>query len=685
MASEHIASIGLLRLPSVNAETLPDFILMKFSDHETSVKVGRTSTNDIIFNFQFVSSLHMALQLSDDMKLKITDYSSNGTYLNNRKIGRTNSVIGQQGDCLSICVAELSFVKYEIQIDREKVDMLTSKFSKSNAAPTSESNLSISNTVSNIEKDKDFFMVRNISSTVMSFIPASSSKNAHILLSPDVIIENDFGGGFEDGPQSNHVVNTDPADSSSSIHRHPYTDDYEIGDCLGEGGFSKVYKATHKRTGEVVALKVLLNPDKYTQVPSHDEIEILRSIKHAAIVSLKGVYENENGKVVAIAQEFVNGGELFQKIISKNKFEEEKAKGLFRQLLHAIAYLHRKGIIHRDLKPENILLSMSLVNNEKRYRVKITDFGMSKMMNKLPVSGSTSSSSSTTVTPSSEAGFDSSNLDTSSEGVVSPRLAGKSDLLVVSTRVTTMNEAQVGTLQYLAPELRLLQDKFFQNLDTEEDVVKSLKEWRSKVRAKYGVPKPGAVGAARVSGTPGTATTPSSSSKKRSREDVFNPLLDVEHPISPKHIYFNEEAPLLPSDEDIAVIAKVKKNGYTGKVDSWSLGVVLYVLLSGSMPFYGEEDVRRGNGKVETRIAPGRAPFLQQTLCGWLVVSGPLWDDISLEAKDLVLGLLEPNPEKRLDVEAALLHPWLQRLPMSKRKTSSESLSFQTDAKKLRF
>ena len=52
-------------------------------------------------------------------------------------------------------------------------------------------------------------------------------------------------------------------------------------------------------------------------------------------------------------------------------------KSVSRQLLHALNYIHHNGIVHRDIKPENILVS-----SKEPFTVKLSDFGLSKMVDK---------------------------------------------------------------------------------------------------------------------------------------------------------------------------------------------------------------------------------------------------------------------------------------------------------------
>ncbi len=49
----------------------------------------------------------------------------------------------------------------------------------------------------------------------------------------------------------------------------------------------------------------------------------------------------------------VNGGELFDKIVERGAYSEKDASKLIREILDALAYLHKNGVVHRDLKVSN--------------------------------------------------------------------------------------------------------------------------------------------------------------------------------------------------------------------------------------------------------------------------------------------------------------------------------------------
>lgn len=67
--------------------------------------------------------------------------------------------------------------------------------------------------------------------------------------------------------------------------------------------------------------------------------------------------------------EYVQGGELFDLLVSRGCFGPDEGSHFFQQIASGIGHLHKLNIVHRDLKPENILVTRS-------FRIKLADFGM---------------------------------------------------------------------------------------------------------------------------------------------------------------------------------------------------------------------------------------------------------------------------------------------------------------------
>jgi calcium/calmodulin-dependent protein kinase I len=75
--------------------------------------------------------------------------------------------------------------------------------------------------------------------------------------------------------------------------------------------------------------------------------------------------------------ELMEGGELFEQIMKKDKFTEEEARTATKLIIGAIGYCHNIGIIHRDIKPENLLLKS---NEHGLDSLKIADFGLARLL-----------------------------------------------------------------------------------------------------------------------------------------------------------------------------------------------------------------------------------------------------------------------------------------------------------------
>ncbi|XVE77329.1 hypothetical protein DITRI_Ditri13aG0053800 [Diplodiscus trichospermus] len=156
---------------------------------------------------------------------------------------------------------------------------------------------------------------------------------------------------------------------------------YELGRTLGEGSFAKVKLAKNVETGEYVAIKILdrqltLRHRMVEQIKR--EISTTKFLKHPNVIKVFEVMASKTK--IYIVMEFVDGGELFDKVAMGRRLEEDEARSYFHQLINAVDYCHSRGVYHRDLKPENLLLDSHGV-------LKISDFGLSALSQQVKEDG----------------------------------------------------------------------------------------------------------------------------------------------------------------------------------------------------------------------------------------------------------------------------------------------------------
>jgi serine/threonine protein kinase len=91
------------------------------------------------------------------------------------------------------------------------------------------------------------------------------------------------------------------------------------------------------------------------------------------IVNIKFAFQDAVS--LYIITEFMQGGEMFFHLHKEKKFSDEKTKFYVVEMILAIEFLHKNKMLYRDLKPENIMI-------DANGHIKLTDFGLSKMVKK---------------------------------------------------------------------------------------------------------------------------------------------------------------------------------------------------------------------------------------------------------------------------------------------------------------
>jgi eukaryotic-like serine/threonine-protein kinase len=201
-----------------------------------------------------------------------------------------------------------------------------------------------------------------------------------------------------------HLVNLLLRQANQGVAGVQQIQGYTIEKTLGEGGMGLVWLARHERTGERVALKVML-PKIPASARAKDsflrEVELTKALIHPNIV---GFRESgcSNGAFF-LTLEFCVGGSVDKLMVRRGgKLPVQEAMPILFEVLDGLEYAHRapvrakladgtyaeaNGLVHRDLSPHNILLS----EVAGRQVAKVSDFGLSKAFDTAGLSGQTRS------------------------------------------------------------------------------------------------------------------------------------------------------------------------------------------------------------------------------------------------------------------------------------------------------
>ncbi|XP_069761176.1 serine/threonine-protein kinase tousled-like 2 isoform X2 [Narcine bancroftii] len=174
-------------------------------------------------------------------------------------------------------------------------------------------------------------------------------------------------------------------EDNSQFKDHPTLNDrYLLLHLLGRGGFSEVYKAFDLQEQRYVAVKIhQLNKtwreEKKENYHKHAcrEYRIHKELDHPRIVRLYDYFSLDTDSFCTVL-EYCEGNDLDFYLKQHKLMSEKEGRSIIMQVVNALKYLNeiKPPIIHYDLKPGNILL----VNGTACGEIKITDFGLSKIM-----------------------------------------------------------------------------------------------------------------------------------------------------------------------------------------------------------------------------------------------------------------------------------------------------------------
>ncbi len=146
--------------------------------------------------------------------------------------------------------------------------------------------------------------------------------------------------------------------------------DYKVLYLVGAGTFARVFRAVHRETGHVVALKVLRrrysdNPEQYEAFVREGRVGL--TLRHPNIVPIYEVVSQ--GHTHYLVMEFVEGQNLRDFVKIRGRLSPEEATRLMCDIASGLQYAFEHGLTHRDLKMTNVLVSTE-------GRAKLVDFGL---------------------------------------------------------------------------------------------------------------------------------------------------------------------------------------------------------------------------------------------------------------------------------------------------------------------
>ena len=339
-----------------------------------------------------------------------------------------------------------------------------------------------------------------------------------------------------------------------------------------------------------------------------NEVKYLNKCQgHENIVKLYDVLQDDLHTYIIM--ELLTGGELFDRIRQRVQFTEREASAIMKSLISAVQYIHSQGVVHRDLKPENIIFTDSSDNA----KVKVVDFGFARLKPDPKQLKKAAAAAAMNEGPSSAAS-------------------------------KLMLQTPCFTLPYAAPEVL-------------KQALCSTANANSNAFSK-----------------PNGSSSTSSSAHNNARKS---------------------ETVSSSSSSSVSILTPL---GYDESCDLWSLGVIMYTMLCGSVPFStaeqddlvtsSDEEDSGGGGAFKLLTAKSRRTqqknatekpknnFNPRVLVvtqekiierirnasSSLKFAGKRWQHVSEGAKQLLRGLLNTDPNKRMKLRDLCRHAWIRTL-----------------------
>lgn len=198
-------------------------------------------------------------------------------------------------------------------------------------------------------------------------LPARSPLEALLAAVPDAAIAQERPG--TQPFQVEWTAATEPHATRTAI-----TDRYELLGPVGGGASAEVHRARDRRTGELVALKVLRaeQGSELARRRFFRELDSLLRLNHPHVVGVRGYGLLPTGQPL-LALELLDGVDLESQVAAGARYDDAQVRALALQLAAGLAAIHQAGVVHRDFKPANVMVLRS-------GGLKIVDFGISRLL-----------------------------------------------------------------------------------------------------------------------------------------------------------------------------------------------------------------------------------------------------------------------------------------------------------------
>ncbi|KAN0029372.1 hypothetical protein ACTFIV_011263 [Dictyostelium citrinum] len=259
---------------------------------------------------------------------------------------------------------EIELIKQKLKEDREQLDKERAQFEEERKIIFESLNKVVGSGSTNITKN------------IAKALKKAEKKNG-ISVGSNLNLANSGGAGGSNLNVYNNNIGT-PFNVQHKVHvdfdyKWSGCQDLEqvfIMDCiLGTGSYGTVYKAIHKDTNFVLAIKSI--PIKESE-EIEKEISILKKCKSQNIVSYFG--SGQQGDNLWILMEYCSANSIRDMLeLTEKPLTEKQISVILQQALKGLHYLHQSNIIHRDIKAANILINEDAI-------VKLADFGVSSQL-----------------------------------------------------------------------------------------------------------------------------------------------------------------------------------------------------------------------------------------------------------------------------------------------------------------